>query len=169
MRIAINTRFGAYDYQEGYGRFIREISQGMAAANPDDNFFFYSDQPYTTALQQFSNVQSIIAGPPAKHPLLWKFWYDVRIPALLTKNQAAVFFSPDGICSLRTKVPQVLAIHDLAFLHYPQYLPSSQQWFLKQYTPAFIRKASRIITVSSFSRSDLLKKYPIIKDKVDVV
>ena len=169
MRIAINTRFGAYEYQEGYGRFSREISYGMAAAYPDDEFFFYYDQPLKPNELQFPNVNQIVAGPPARHPLLWKYWYDLRVPALLSKNDAAVFFSTDGICSLNTKVPQVLAIHDLAFLHYPRFLPKAQQWFYKQFTPGFIKKARRIITVSSFSRSDLLKQYPFAKDKVEVV
>jgi glycosyltransferase involved in cell wall biosynthesis len=169
MRIAINTRFSAYEYLEGYGRFSREISHGLATANPGDEFCFYYDQPSGQDTPQPANVNQIVVGPPARHPLLWKYWYDLRIPKLLLKHQADVFLSTDGICSLNTKVPQVLAIHDLAFLHYPQYLPKAQQWFYKQYTPRFIKKARRIITVSSFSRSDLLKQYPFAKDKIDVV
>jgi glycosyltransferase involved in cell wall biosynthesis len=169
MRIAINTRFGAYDYQEGYGRFTREISYGLAAANKDDEYYFLYDKPFPSNKLSFSNVKQIVAGPPARHPLLWKYWYDLRIPRLLKKHKADIFFSPDGICSLHTKVPQVLAIHDLAFLHYPQYLPKTQQWFYQHYTPAFIRKAKKIITVSSFSRSDLIKQYPFAKDKIEVV
>jgi glycosyltransferase involved in cell wall biosynthesis len=169
MRIAINTRFGAYDYQEGYGRFTRELSYGLAAANKDDQFYFYYDRAFPPDSQSFTNVSQIVAGPQARHPLLWKFWYDIRVPRLLAKHKADVFFSPDGICSMHTKVPQVIAIHDLAFLHYPQFMPKTQQWFYKQYTPAFIRKAKRIITVSSFSRADLIKQYPFAKDKTEVV
>jgi glycosyltransferase involved in cell wall biosynthesis len=169
MRIAINTRFGAYDYQEGYGRFTREISYGLASANKLDEYFFYYDKAYQPDYQSITNIRHIVAGPRARHPLLWKFWYDVRVPALLAGNRAEVFFSPDGICSLHTKVPQVLAIHDLAFLHYPSFMPKMQQWYYKHYTPAFIRKAKRIITVSSFSRTDLLKHYPMAKGKTEVV
>ena len=169
MRIAINTRFGAYDYQEGYGRFTREISYGLARANKGDEYFFYYDNPFPPENQHLTNINHIVAGPKARHPLLWKFWYDVRIPRLLAKHKAGVFFSPDGICSLHTKVPQVIAIHDLAFLHYPRFMPKMQQWFYKQYTPAFIRKAKKIITVSSFSRTDLIKQYPFAKDKTEVV
>jgi glycosyltransferase involved in cell wall biosynthesis len=169
MRIAINTRFSAYDYQEGYGRFSREISYGLATENKEDEYYFFYDKSFESDKQTLSNINQIVAGPAARHPLLWKFWYDVSIPRLLAKNNADVFFSPDGICSLHTKVPQVLAIHDLAFLHYPQYMPKTQHWFYKHYTPDFIRKARRIITVSSFSRSDLIKQYPFAKDKTEVV
>jgi glycosyltransferase involved in cell wall biosynthesis len=169
MRIAINTRFGAYEYQEGFGRFTREISYGLAAANKDDEYYFFYDQSFQSDNQSLTNINQIIAGPPARHPLLWKYWYDLRIPRLLKKHKADVFFSPDGICSLQTKLPQVLAIHDLAFLHYPEFMPKTQQWFYKHYTPAFIQKAKKIITVSSFSRSDLIRHYPFAKDKTEVV
>ena len=169
MRIAINTRFGAYEYLEGYGRFSREISYGLATENPADDFFFYYDQKPVGNTLNFENVNPIVMGPPARHPLLWKYWYDVRIPASLSKHKAEVFLSPDGICSLNTKLPQVLVIHDLAFLHYPGFMPKSQYWFYKQYTPQFIRKAKRIITVSTFSKNDILEQYPFAKDKIDVV
>ena len=71
MRIAINTRFGAYDYQEGYGRFTREISYGLAAANKEDEYYFIYDKPFPPLKDSFPNIKHIVAGPPARHTLLW--------------------------------------------------------------------------------------------------
>jgi glycosyltransferase involved in cell wall biosynthesis len=88
---------------------------------------------------------------------------------MLWRSGSEVLLSPDGFCSLTTPVPQVLVIHDLAFLHYPHFLPRMQQWYYRHYTPVFIRKARRIITVSECSRVDILKHYPDAKGRVEVV
>jgi glycosyltransferase involved in cell wall biosynthesis len=169
MRIAINTRFANYGYVEGYGRFTAEMSHRIAMSCPQDSFIFVHDRPPSADVKDPENVKRFTIGPPARHPLLWKYWYDVRVPLLLKRQRADIFFSPDGICSLTTRVPQLLAIHDLAFLHHPETMPRLQQRFYAGYTPRFIEKASRILTVSEFSRQDIIRHYPAAKGKVDVV
>jgi len=169
MRIAINHRFGAYDYQEGYAAFSTGMAQGMAIQNPDDQYFLLSDREPAVATPLLGNQEWVVGGPPARHPLLWKIWYDVRVPSQLRRTHAEVLLSPDGFCSLTTGLPQVMVIHDLAFLHHPDFLSSSQQWYYKHYTPQFIRKARRLVTVSAFSRDDIIRHYPAAKGKIDVV
>ena len=169
MRIAINTRFSNYAYEEGYGRFTREIAGRLAGIDSPDDYLFVYDRALNAGLPAGRRVSAHVVGPPARHPLLWKFWYDVRIPAFLRRQRADVFFSPDGLCSLHTRVPQVMVIHDLAFLHLPAFLPKWQQSYLAWHTPACIRKAARVITVSEHARADILRHYPFAAGKVDVV
>src|SRR3954471_17881625 len=116
MKIAVNTRFLLDQYLEGYGYFLKEVLQRMVIAHPEHEFIFIFDRPFDQQFIFSKNVTGVVAGPPARHPLLWKYWYDVRVPAILKTYKADVFLSCDGFCSLRTNVPQVLVIHDLAFL-----------------------------------------------------
>ncbi len=169
MRVVINTRFANYAYEEGYGRFTREISRLLPAISEDDDFLFVYDREAGRGIAEMERVTHHVAGPPARHPILWKLWYDFRIPAFLRRQRADVFLSPDGLCSLRTSVPQVMVIHDLAFLHYPSFLPRWQQSYLAWHTPACIRKAARVVTVSEFSRADILRHYPFAEGKLEVV
>ena len=169
MRIAINHRFGTYSYQEGFAVFANGIVQAMAEQCPGDQFLLLADQPPASELPTLPNQEWSQCGPPARHPLLWKFWYDVQLPRMLRRSAAEVLLSPDGFCSLTTRVPQVLVIHDLAFLRFPQFLPRAQQWYYRHYTPAFIRKARRIITVSECSREDIIRHYPFARGRVDLV
>jgi glycosyltransferase involved in cell wall biosynthesis len=141
----------------------------MVDSRSDDQFLFLYDQAPPAPLRPHAWITEQVTGPPAKHPLLWKFWYDVQVPRALRKFRADVFLSPDGICSLTTSVPQVIVIHDLAYLHFPGSLPASQQRYYRSQTPRFIRKASRIITVSESSRRDILQHYPHAEGKVRVV
>ena len=159
--IAVNTRFLLKDKLEGYGYFVKEVFRLMAAAHPEHRFYFLFDRPFDQKYIFSSNVHPIVVSPPARHPVLWKYWYDVKIPLALKKIKADVFVSPDGYCSLTTKLPQCLVVHDLGFLHHPEAYKKTHVSFLKRNTPKFLKKAKHIVTVSKFSKEDILKHYKI--------
>src|SRR5258705_4439413 len=140
MTVVVNTRFLLNDYLEGYGYFIYETFKRITNDHPEHDFIFVFDRPYDPRFVFGSNVKPVVTGPAARHPLLWKFWFDIRIPALLRKYKAGVFVSCDGFCSLRTSIPQCLVIHDLAFLHFPSFIKKSHSLFYKKYTPRFLKK-----------------------------
>jgi glycosyltransferase involved in cell wall biosynthesis len=169
MIIAVNTRFLRSDYLEGYGYFLYESFSRITKTYPEHQFIFIFDRPYDKRFVFAENVKPVVAGPPARHPLLWKYWYDVKIPGLLKKHKADIFVSCDGFCSLITNVPQCLLVHDLSFLHYPSFIKNTHYLFYKHYTPKFLNKAKRVITVSEFSKKDILSQYKIEPGKIDVV
>lgn len=55
------------------------------------------------------------------------------------------------------------------FEHYPEDLPVNiRNWYKKKF-PLFANRATRIATVSAFSKNDIASKYNIEKNKIDVV
>jgi glycosyltransferase involved in cell wall biosynthesis len=169
MVIAVNTRFLIKDKLEGIGYFTNELLRLLTKQHPEHEFHFFFDRPYDQQFLFASNVTPHVISPPARHPLLWKYWFDVQAPRLLKKIRADVFFSPDGQCSLATRVPQCLVVHDLAFLHYPDGFQKSHLRYYKFYTPKFIRKAQKVLTVSRFSQQDIISQYGTPKEKIEVV
>ena len=169
MVIAVNTRFLLKDKLEGFGYFAREVFVRIASNHPEHKFYFIFDRPVDEGLTFPSNVQTVVIGPPARHPVLWKIWYDIRMPLFLKKIKAGLFVSPDGYCSLHTSIPQCMVAHDLGFLHYPDAYKKSHLLYLKYYTPRFLKKARRVATVSQFSKQDLLAQYRIKPEKIDIV
>jgi glycosyltransferase involved in cell wall biosynthesis len=65
--------------------------------------------------------------------------------------------------------PLVVTVHDLAFLHLPGTFPAAQRLALRVLVPRSITKASRVITVSEFSRSDILTSYGVRPEKITVI
>lgn len=169
MIIAVNTRFLLNNYLEGYGYFIFETFKRITSAHADHQFIFIFDRPFDERFVFGKNVIPVVTGPAARHPLLWKFWYDVKVPAVLRKHKADVFVSCDGFCSLTSKVPQCLVLHDLSFLHHPSFIKKVQLLFYKKYTPKFLAKARSIATVSEFSKKDIITRYKTDVSKIDVV
>lgn len=168
MIIAVNTRFLVNDL-EGYGYFIHGLFKALVKKHPEHQFYFLFDRPYSEDFIFSSNVHPVIVSPQARHPFLWKYWYDVKVPLALKKIKADVFVSPDGFCSLTTKLPQCLVIHDLGFLHHPEAYKKSHVSFYKRNTPKFLKKAKRIVAVSQFSKNGIVKHYKTAPAKIDVI
>ena len=169
MRIAVNTRFLLPDYLEGYGYFIYETFKRITKDHPEHEFIFIFDRPVDKQFFFEKNIKYVVTGPQARHPLLWKFWYELKIPSVLRKYKADVFVSCDGFCSLTAKIPQCIVIHDLAFFHFPSFNKRSHTLYYKRNTPKFLNKAEAIATVSEFSKQDILAQYKTEASKIDVV
>lgn len=169
MRIAVNTRFLQKNQLEGYGHFINEIFKRIVYNNPNDEFLFLFDRPYHDEFIYAKNVIGKVVTPKARHALSFRYWYDVKIPIVLKKWNADVFISLDGFCSVTTSIPQIVCIHDLAFLHYPKFISKTNLLYYKLMTPKFIKKAHKIVTVSEFSKNDIIKNYKTPENKIDVI
>ncbi len=169
MIIAVNARFLLKDYLEGYGNFIFETCGRLAKKHPEHQFLYIFDRAFDPTIITAGNITPVIIGPEARHPILWQYWYNYKLPALVRKYKADVLLSPDGFCSLRTRIPQCLVIHDLAFLHHPAFIKKSHLRYYKKNTPLFASKAASIATVSEFSKNDLIQQYAIPASKINVV
>jgi len=169
MNIVVNTRLLLPGKLEGIGRFTHETLRRITTNHPEHRFFFLFDRPYSHEFIYSSNVIPVVFGPPARHPLLWYLWFERVVPRALKGLNAHLFLSTDGFVSLRTNVPQTLVIHDLSFEHRPQDLRFSHRWFQQHFVSRYAQKAKRLVTVSGFSRSDLIEKYHIPESKIDIV
>ena len=125
---------------------------------PLDHQFIFSD-----------NITPIILYPPSRHPILWLIRFNELFPFLLRSYKADLYLSTDGWMPLHTKVKTVNVIHDLNFEHYPQNLPFWYRQYYRYYFPRFARKSTRLATVSEFSKNDIVKKYKVNPEKIDVV
>ncbi len=168
MRIAINTRFLLSSKMEGFGWYTFEITKRLVENHPEHEFVFFFDRPYDKKFVFGPNVTPIVLSPPARHPFLFIYWFEVAVKRAIKKHNIDVFFSPDGYLSLGSKVPQIAVIHDINFEHYPKDLPFSALKYLKHYVPKFAKKANKIITVSDYSKQDLINQYGLSPDKITV-
>jgi glycosyltransferase involved in cell wall biosynthesis len=169
MRIAVNTRLLLKGKLEGIGWFTYQTLERIAKNHPEHEFIFFFDRPYDPMFVFGPNVTPVVVRPPARHPVLFYLWFEWSIPMMLRKYKADLFLSPDSYMSLSTKVPTCLVVHDLAFEHYPEHFVLSHRLYWRHYSPLFARKATRIATVSTFSKEDLVKRYRIPADRIDIV
>ncbi len=168
MRIAVNTRLLLKGRLEGIGWYTFETLSRIVKSHPEHDFYFLFDRPYSEEFVFAENVHPIIVGPPTRHPLLWYYWFEIRIPKILKKLKADIFLSTDGFLSLVSKTPSIAVIHDINFKHHPKDLKFSHRIFYNHFFKKYAQKASRIVTVSNYSKTDICDNYRIQASKIDV-
>ncbi|HMN05878.1 MAG TPA: glycosyltransferase family 1 protein [Flavobacteriales bacterium] len=169
MRIAVNTRLLLPGKLEGIGWFAHETLRRITQAHPEHQFIYFFDRPYDARFVHAANVTPVVLPPPTRHPLLYRIWFNWVLPPALRRHRANLFLSPDGYLSLRTEVPQLSVMHDLNFEHHPGDLPPAYSRYYRRFFPRFAEKAARIVTVSEFSKQDIVKTYGVPTEKIDVV
>ena len=168
MRIAINTRFLLSHKMEGFGWYTFETTKRLVENHPEHTFILFFDRPFEERFVFGPNVIPVVLNPPARHPILFIIWFEWAVFRALKKYKADVFFSPDGYLSLRSKIPQIPVIHDLNFEHYPEDIPWTARKYLRFFFPKFAKKATKIVTVSHYSKKDIVEQYNIGPEKINV-
>lgn len=154
---------------EGIGNFTYESFRRITVQHPEVKFLFLFDRPFDDEFIFSSNITPVVVPPPARHPVLWYLWCEWALPVTFKKYKPDVFVATDGFLSLRSGVRSLSVMHDIHFMHQPQDLPFFNRKFYTHYFPKYAAKANRIVTVSKFTASDVIKTYGVSEDKIDVV
>lgn len=169
MKIAVNTRLLLKNRLEGIGQFTFENLRRITRQHSEQQFFFLFDRKYDESFVFSDNVTPIVAHPQARHPYLWYLFFEYGIPFQLRKIKPDLFLSTDGWIPTGLKIPTVNVIHDLNFLHHPEFVPPVVRRYYDRFFHKFAREATRLATVSEFSRQDITTSFQVPDEKIDVV
>jgi glycosyltransferase involved in cell wall biosynthesis len=162
MIIAVNTRFLRPDQLEGIGWYTYELLKVMVAQHPEDQFLFFFDRPFSERFKLAENVTCIHLKPPARHPLLWLIWFEWSLARALKKHHVDVLLSPDGYASLSSPVKTLMVTHDIAHVAFPEHISFLVRKYYAYFVPRFLKRAETVVTVSEYTKKDILHHYPQI-------
>ena len=168
MNIAISARMLKGSPDDGISWFTFETVRRLVSNN-DHRFFLIFDRDIDKTLIFPGNTETIIIRPATRHPVLWYYWLEQRLPDVLTRIKADIFIAPDGLISLKSQVPAIPVIHDINFFHRPDDVPRLTGSYYRYFTGKFASKAIRVATVSEFSKKDISETLSIDPSKIDVV
>jgi len=169
MRIAVNVRLLIKNKLDGIGNFTYETLKRITVLHPEHRFIFIFDRKFDEEFIFSDNIIPVVGFPPARHPFLWYLFFEVNIPLIFARYRPDIFLSPDGFLSLTTSVPSLPVVHDLNFIYYPEFLKSLHSKYYRYFFPRYIKKATRIATVSEYSKNDIIKLYNVNSDRIDIV
>lgn len=169
MKIAVNTRLLLKNRLEGIGQFTNENLRRITKSHPEHQFFFLFDRPYDESFLFSDNITPLVVHPQARHPYLWYLFFEYGIPLKLKSIKPDLFLSTDGWIPTRLNIPIVNVIHDLNFVHHPEFVKPVLQRYYNRFFPKFAHKATQLATVSEFSRQDIHQTYQVPLDHINVV
>ncbi len=89
---------------------------------------------------------------------------------LFNKPKIDVFFSPSHYTPLLSRVPSVIYLMDLSYERFgTEYFTTYDINQLKRWTPLSIRRSKHVLTISEFSKSEIVSLYHTSPDKITVV
>ena len=168
-RIALNARLLIPGKLEGTGKFTHQCYKRLISSRQKDKFLLIFDRTPPEEFDYGENVETVCLLPPARRPWLFDIWFDYAITRKLKNWNADLFVSTDGYISRRTSVPQLNIIHDINFEHNPQWLPPRYARHFRKRFPEYARLATKLCTVSNYSKADISKCYGLVEDRITVI
>lgn len=168
MRIGVNGRLLISDKMEGIARFIYETTTQMALSHPEDDFIVFFDRKVDPAFNFPSNVKKVVVPWHARHSVLWYLWFEIMLPIFFKKFKIDVFYSGEGYLSKKSRVPTLMVLHDLAYLHYPEHVQKDSLLYYRKNTPKFLEIARSIVTVSEYVKGDIIRNFKMDSNNIKV-
>ena len=169
MTVAINCWILRNKKLDGIGYFTVNAISHLIKDHPEVHFQILCDKNFTENYFDFKNVSKHHIFPALRHPVLYLYYIEVVLSLFLKKNKPDIFLSMDGFLSLSTSCKQVPVIYDINFEHKPEDLKLKNRLYFRFFYKRFARKATRIATISEYSKTDIAEFYKIDTDKIDNV
>ncbi len=164
MRTAIDLRLNSYR-GGGIPQYTNQLLYALAdVARADDQFVAIRHRkPAIGSVVYGRTIDTRKVWTPPHHR-----WEQLILPLELVRLRADVIHFPDFIPLFRMRVPTVITVHDLAFIHYPQILDRNARRYYSQIQRA-VERADAVIAVSHSTRNDIVELLKIDPAKIEVI
>jgi len=167
MKIALDLR---RINNPGIGRYMKCLTETLVsrAGNKDNNHEYLLILP--------PGSEDVVAAPNGRVEKIsspikcYSVQEQIELPRILRRHKVDMLHSPHFNLPLIRACPTVVTIHDVIYLACKQDLPSRVgRLYYRAMMSAAARRADRIITVSDFSKSDIVKRLGVNPAKIDVI
>ena len=169
MKIAINCWVLRNKQLDGIGYFTVNTISRIIRNHPEVEFMILCDKKFTENYFDFPNARKYKIFPPWRHPVLYIWYMEIVLPLFLRKHKPGLLVSMEGFLSLGSSTKQLPVIYDINFEHQPRDLKFLNRLYFGFFFKRFVKKATRIATISGYSRQDIATFYKINNDKIDNV
>lgn len=164
MLIGIDGNEANTPNKVGVGQYALQLIRQLSKIDTQNSYIVYLKNPPQTDLPPTSkNWQYRVFGPQ-------KLWTRFALPIRLfiQKDKLDLFFSPSHYSPPLCPCPTVPTIHDLGYLQFQNQFTKKDFYQLKNWTFKSIKKAKHIVTVSQFSKDEIIKTYHLNPDKITI-
>ncbi len=168
MRVAINAAFIGNKYS-GITTYVCGLIECLATLG--HRIVVYGSSQHIQnrpELQTAHTFPGLAAENGSLASVVRLAWTNALLPLHLRSGQIDLSISPSVEGPLWCPVPQIVVVHDLIPLFYPQEAPRLRIYYRK-ILPHLLRRASAVIAVSNHTRADLIREFGVEPNKVAVV
>ncbi|MDP2656148.1 MAG: glycosyltransferase family 1 protein [bacterium] len=169
MTIGIDASPAARKEKTGVEWYTYHLLHQFALQDTMNNYILYTSNPFPDDEKSFfpKNFTEKILHSPTK----W-FWPQTRLTWNLLASghqRPDVWFSPADALPLIQSKKIITTIHDVGFIPYKDIYEWKRQQYLYWTTRNAVKRAHIIITISEFTKSEIIKYYHVDPTRIVVV
>lgn len=164
MRVAIDARMIQHGSMHGIARYVYELLKGMNHLESKIEFFVIINANSPLLLDNsISKIEKIVISSS------WiSFGEQVELPSVLKTHNIDLFHTPSFVAPLIVPCKLVMTIHDLNHMVLPQFYTWFHQLYYKLVVHRSVFKSECILTVSEFSKKEIMRTLGLGGDKIFV-
>ena len=185
LTIAVEAK-GLATLRTGVGQYIYQLYKAMDNLEDKTDIYYHINSQFTKKLPDA--VVAPTHTPRLSHKeKLAKSLGKFATPLVVAKKKLAInlykksfnkqvrqinpdiihctdFFSVDN----KQGIPEVITVYDLSCIKYPQTHPAARVKFFNEYLPPSLEKAQHILTISEFSKREIIEYFGVKPEKISV-
>jgi len=169
VRIALNLLYLIPGVVGGTETYARSLIKSLASLDDVNEYTVYVNKFATdlemTPAQNFSQV--VCPFDPLRRMVRYG-WEQGILPFQIGRNKFDLVHSLGYVAPLAARPRQVVTVHDVNFLSHDGWGTPQTRRILRFFVERSVRRAERVITVSEFSRLELIRRLGLPPEKVIV-
>jgi len=165
MRIGIDAR-ELSGRATGVGRYLSGLLNEWARPGHEagrHEFVLYAAGAIGAELDARRFGTRLIPGAPGT------LWEQFRLPRAIPQDHLDVWFGPAYTAPLSLKLPTVITIHDVSFAAHPEWFRLREGVRRRWLTEQSAQRARAVVTVSEFSKREIVEHLGIAAGKIHVI
>jgi glycosyltransferase involved in cell wall biosynthesis len=164
MRIAIDAR-ELVGRPTGVGRYLMELltEWAVSADARRHEFVLYAHAEPAWLPETFRPAVRVLPGAGGT------VWEQGPLGRAVRAERPGVLFAPGYSAPLTARAPVVVAVHDVSFLAHPEWFAWREAARRRLITGWSARRARRVLTISQFSRREIVRHIGLPEERIQVV
>ncbi|HCC23655.1 TPA: hypothetical protein DF272_05800 [Candidatus Falkowbacteria bacterium] len=167
MKIGIDASRANKPIKTGVEWYSYHIIQELKKIDSDNQYFLYTNTPLDMGLEKCpGNFKEVWLKWPLRY-----MWTLIRLSCEIKfgKTKPDLLFVPAHTLPLVNPSKSVVTIHDIGYERFPDLYKWPQRFYHK-WSSRFVKKhATKILTVSEFSKKEIMEVYGVPEEKIAVV
>lgn len=168
LRIGVDAR-ELEGKKTGVGRYLINLLREWSEIAPENRYvlFFMKGIPNDPVLERECISKRLITLPRILNRNL--IWEQVYLPVHVAREETNLFFSPSYTMPFFVRTRTVVTVHDISYEVNRKWFPPREAMIRRFFTRLSTNRADAIITISEFSKRDIIKYFGINGDRIKVI
>jgi len=167
MRIGLNLLYLLPDRVGGTETYASGLLHGLAQINQRNEFIVFVNQESARwPLPEAPNFTRVICRVWANSRSRRYFFEQVNLPGLLKQYAIDIVHSLGYIAPLLASCDSIVTVHDLNYRAFGHWMTQIRKFALEFFVKQSVLRASRVITVSEFSRREISKAFNLPLERI---